>query len=195
MWARLCFKLSSVKALLYSLYIDLLTTLSFPHNMVNCKKPCTKPRECGHKCTEVCYLPCHCACAADRGRSSPRKSSPGRSSPQSRHRPPLDPALLTAKSQAFRDFASGGHVQADATLVTMAANSMSQLRLQKADHDMASALFGKDSAAEPRDPTLTKVSSVPNGATRGVWTSVYEGRAVNGDEEAKGEDGQPSLLD
>lgn len=87
-------------------------------------------------------------------------------------------------------------MQADATLVAMAANSMSQLRLQKADHDMASALFGKDTTAEPRDPTLTKVSSVPNGTTRGVWTSVYDGRAVNDDkEEAKGEDGQPSLLD
>lgn len=175
--------------------IDLLTPTSFPHDVIKCKKSCTKSLECNHKCTEPCYLPCRCACNDDRGRSTVRTSSQEKSAPHSRHRPPRDPASLPPNGQAFRDFASGGHVAADATLDAMAANDISQLRLQKADDDMASALFGANTnnTADPHPTTLTKVSSAANGKPRGVWKTVFEGHEEN-PEQTKSE-GQTSLLD
>lgn len=84
-------------------------------------------------------------------------------------------------------------MKADATLVAMAANDMSQLQLQKADKDMASALFGKSDKANTEHVTQTKASPVANGAQRSVWKGVFDGKKVDEDEGKK--DGQPSLLD
>ena len=103
---------------------------------------------------------------------------------------------MTAEGQAFRDFANGGHVQSDAELAALAARqAMNQLRLEKADEEMASALFGNDddgpSAAAATTTTTTttttrgkkkkqkqnvklvKSSSHPDGTTRGVWKGTY----------------------
>lgn len=102
-------------------------------------------------------------------------------------------------------------MEADATLVAMAANDMSQLRLQKADKDMASALFGKDNETKktgpkktdkvapvtkaPSSASFSSASSAPNGAApRTVWKGLYEGEKANGDDGGKKE-GQTSLLD
>lgn len=84
-------------------------------------------------------------------------------------------------------------MKADATLVAMAANDMSQLQLQKADKDMASALFGKSDKAKTENVTQTKTLPVANGAPRSVWKGVYDVKKVDEDEGKK--DGQPSLLD
>ena len=37
----------------------------FSHEDVDCKKHCNRRLECGHPCTEVCYLPCKSECACD----------------------------------------------------------------------------------------------------------------------------------
>ena len=84
-------------------------------------------------------------------------------------------------------------MKADATLVAMAANDMSQLQLQKADKDMANALFGKSDKANTENVTQTKAPPVANGAPRSVWKGVYDGKKVDEDEGKKDE--QPSLLD
>jgi hypothetical protein len=85
---------------------------------------------------------------------------------------------MTAEGQAFRDFANGGHVQSDAELAALAATeTLRKLQLQKADQEMASALFGDDIVAAPetekQQVTLVRTSSHPNGTTRGVWKGTY----------------------
>lgn len=169
----------------------MLTTNRFGHDMVNCKKPCIKILECEHKhkCLEECYLPCRCACTENRGRPADRTPSPIKLPPLPRQDSlPEDRTPLTGRTQAFRDFAEGGHIESDANFAAMLE---SQLDLQKADDAMASALFG-GGIAEPQKVTLVRTASDANGTSRGIWKGVY------GKEEAEvdgAKDETPSLLD
>ena len=88
---------------------------------------------------------------------------------------------MTPEGQAFRDFATGGHVKSDADLAASAATeALNQLQLAQADQEMASALFGSDAVPATRDGekqkvTLVRSSSHPDGTKRGIWRGTYDG--------------------
>lgn len=105
---------------------------------------------------------------------------------------------MTAEGQAFRDYANGGHVKSDAELAVLAATeAIDQLQLEKADQEMASALFGDQVAppmgGEKQKVTLVKKSSHPDGTTRGVWKGTYGTGEVEVLREPPPQ--EPSLLD
>lgn len=52
----------------------ILTAISFPHDKVICYKPCSRKLECGHKCSEACYMDCKCPC--DRTPRNPSTHKP-----------------------------------------------------------------------------------------------------------------------
>lgn len=42
--------------------LSLLTHYSFPHDQINCQKPCTRLLECSHPCTQICSAECKSKC-------------------------------------------------------------------------------------------------------------------------------------
>lgn len=91
-------------------------------------------------------------------------------------------------------------MKSDAELAALAATeALNQLQLEKADQEMASALFGNDVAptttgGEKQKVTLVRSSSDANGTVRGVWKGTYDG--TNEAEVLKEPQPQPpSLLD
>lgn len=124
---------------------------------------CTRIRECGHPCIELCCRDCRCICSTDRPQrleaasvkglpedSTPRPARIGSQS-VSRHGSPI--SSLGGKGiddqiEAFQAFAKGGHVEADKKLiekankeVAVAMDEEALKKLKQADDEMAAALF------------------------------------------------------
>lgn len=144
-------------------------------------------------------------------RSSPRYSSPKKgSSPNKRTSPAkptqrsslhdLDFRLIDApETQAYRDFAKGGHVESDAMLETIVTDALAKAQLDKADEDAQRALFGVENgegSGEPSPRLMRTIGNEDGSPTRGVWKGVF--RAGKGEVEAKVDGGrgeERSLLD
>ncbi len=142
---------------------------------------CTRIRECGHPCVELCYLDCRCICSTDRPQriqATPSKGLPEGSTshharigsqPVSRHGSPI--SSLSGKEiedqiEAFQAFAKGGHVEADKKLVenanketAVAMDEDAQKKLKQADDEMAAALFA--------DVDLISLEESPHPASSG----------------------------
>ncbi|CAL8578209.1 hypothetical protein XPA_004006 [Xanthoria parietina] len=145
-----------------------------------------------------------------RGRSSPTKGargSPGQTPSQS---PPKEAyrfsgghsqALmeLTPEAQAFRDFADGGYVAADAAAANSAADAAAKERHRKLDADNHAALFGNDegdlitTSLVPRtnEMRLTTSRQARDGTIRNVYEGSYRSLVAG----PSGKKQQPSLLD
>lgn len=152
--------------------------------------PCERLLACGHKCLERCYVrPCRCHCFKGNAKALPTSHS---------HSPPA----VSEAAKAYQAYANGGHVEADAKL-TEAAKDLAAKRLQqKADDDMARALFGTDGAwssasasvdGDKAEARLVEITAVGHGQSRGKWKEVYDGGVSSGTTQ----DSQPliSLLD
>ena len=100
------------------------------------------------------------------------------SSPLSGHSPPRN----LAGAEAYRNYAKGGHVEADANIAATAKTLTAQVRQQKADDDMAKALFGVDgtcsssSVSFDEDSNAKLVGRSPdgNGGSRRKWVELFE---------------------
>ena len=103
------------------------------HDLVNCHAPCNKQLECGHSCREYCYIPCQCTC------DSSRRPTP-LSGPLAR---PQRPQLFTGDTGesvgAYREYATGGHVESDDRLAELIEieEYLRQLRLEEMEENIS----------------------------------------------------------
>ena len=96
--------------------------------------------------------------------------------------PGHSPQRISEGAAAYQNYANGGHVGDDANLAAKAKTFAAQVRQQKADDDMAVALFGVDGALSSSnvsvDEELTAklIGLTPdgNGGTRWKWVEVFE---------------------
>ncbi|KAL8853494.1 MAG: hypothetical protein Q9221_001653 [Calogaya cf. arnoldii] len=142
-----------------------------------------------------------------RGRSSstkPTNGSPGKTPSQSpteayRFLGAHSEALmeLTPEAQAFRDFADGGYVAADAAAATSAAEIAAKERMQMLDADNHNALFGPGDlidtslASRTNELKLTSTRQARDGTTRNVYEGSYSSLAAAQTNQKQ----EPSLLD
>lgn len=154
--------------------------------------PCERALPCGHKCRELCYIqPCQCPCAKDTGKGKGKMPSPS---------PGHSPQRISEGAAAYQNFANGGHVEADANIAAMTKTFAAAVRRQKADDDMAKALFGVDGAysssnvsiEEEATARLVDITPDGNGGSRGKWVEMFEGN--NSARDSTGE-AEVSLLD
>jgi len=105
----------------------------------------------------------------------------------------LDFRLIDApETQAYRDFAQGGHVQSDAILETLMTDALAKAQLEKADEEAEKALFGNCGASDGRAFRLMrKIDNGDGEMVRGVWKGAF--KAGEGEVEGKGD--EMSLLD
>lgn len=119
--------------------------------------------------------PCKCPCATDTGKA---KGKGKVLSPSPNHSPPR----ISDGAAAYQNYANGGHVEDDANIAAMAKTLAAQVRQQKADDDMAKALFGIDgtcsssnvSAEEETTAKLIGLTPDGQGGLRGKWVEVFE---------------------
>ena len=168
-----------------------------------------------------------------RGRGTPRNGSPmngsspkkqgffaGRSPTKRSSLNDLDFHLIDAsETKAYRDFAEGGHVAADARCETILTDALAKARLEKADEEAEQALFGRDDAEsggsrvsggsggsggssgesvekQVRGLRLMRKIQNEDGFVRGVWKGAF--KAGEGEVDAgkgKGKREEVSLLD
>lgn len=106
---------------------------------------------------------------------------------------------LTPEAQAFRDFADGGYVAADAAAANSAADVAAKERQRKLDADNHAALFGNDegdlmtTSLVPRtnELRLTTSRQVRDGTIRNVYEGSYSSLVAG----PSGKKQEPSLLD
>ncbi|KAL9044556.1 MAG: hypothetical protein Q9214_002315, partial [Letrouitia sp. 1 TL-2023] len=106
-----------------------------------------------------------------------------------RENPPIDPRV-----QAYREFAAGGHVQADANVIAIGKELTAQQELQRLDEENAAALFGSNADDAPLtgtdETTLIKSRQTADGTTRNTWTTIHRSQGRPGSKLQ-----EPSLLD
>ncbi|KAL8901018.1 MAG: hypothetical protein Q9207_005411 [Kuettlingeria erythrocarpa] len=134
-------------------------------------------------------------------RGSPTKTntvtlSPIRRSSASPSKHPQDLVDMTPEAQAFRDFAAGGHVQADAAAIATANELAAKERLRQLDEENAAMLFGdpfQDTALADKTNKLKLTGSreTKDGAVRNKYEGFYSMPTVA--EKSKLQ--EPSLLD
>lgn len=104
------------------------------------------------------------------------------------------PKSYLAEVQAYREFAAGGHVQADADITAIAKELTAQQELQRLDEENAAALFGLNADDVPPtgtdEPTLIKSRQTADGTIRNTWTTIHRSQ---GHPSSKPQ--EPSLLD
>ncbi|KAL8763723.1 MAG: hypothetical protein Q9184_000515 [Pyrenodesmia sp. 2 TL-2023] len=144
----------------------------------------------------------HASALAMTPRASPTKTNPTitltpiRRSSASPSKHPQDLVDMTPEAQAFRDFAAGGHVQADAAVIATANDLAAKERLRQLDEENAAMLFG-DPFQDPAlaDKTnklkLTGTRETKDGVVRNKYEGFYSMPAVA----EKSRLQEPSLLD
>lgn len=103
---------------------------------------------------------------------------------------------MTPEAQAFRDFAAGGHVQADAAAIATANDLAAKERLRQLDEENAAMLFGdpfQDTALanKTNELKLTGTRETKDGVVRNKYEGFYSMPAVA----EKSRLQEPSLLD
>lgn len=132
--------------------------------------------------------------SSKRGTSPIKQASPARGSPPKRGMSTdLDFRLIDApETQAYRDFAQGGHVQSDAIQETLMTDALAKAQLEKADEEAEKALFGNCGASDGMAFRLMrKIDNGDGEMVRGVWKGAF--KAGEGEVEGKGD--EMSLLD
>ncbi|KAL8694696.1 MAG: hypothetical protein Q9218_000707 [Villophora microphyllina] len=147
---------------------------------------------------------------ATRGRSHAR-SSPSKTPRGSPTKRPLQPSIkpqsrsptkhpqvlvdLTPEAQAFREFAAGGHVQADAAAIAAANEAAAKEQLRRLDEENAAALFGDpvdtSLAARTNKLKLTATRQTTDGTTRNTYEGIYNNPNAGSSSHKQ----EPSLLD
>ncbi len=104
--------------------------------------------------------------------------------------PGHSPRRIVEGAEAYQNYAKGGHVEADANIAAMSQTLAAQLRQQKADDDMAKALFGVDGTYsssnvsvvdEEATARLVELTPDGNGGSRGKWVEVFESNVPSTD--------------
>ena len=141
------------------------------HELVNCHALCDKKLECGHLCREYCYLPCQCTCDAAE-RPFPRPAAMARP-----RRPQLFNGDVHESVGAYRQYATGGHIESDARLAEILATEehLAQLRIQD-EEDRRVARDDVTPSPDGDDLIITSKTMTPKGKTR--WR--HEGIFVTG---------------
>lgn len=184
--------------------------IRFAHGQVICYRPCIRDLECGHYCSEQCHAPCKCPCdrkgkqpirnprsGDPRGRAHTRGSPPKNASTSPIKHPaqhPQDLVDLTPQAQAFRDFATGGHIQADAAAIALANEAAAKERLRQLDEENTTMLFGESAdtalVSKTNELTLTGTKQGRDGVIRNTYEGFY-----NVPEVEVSKLREPSLLD
>lgn len=99
----------------------------------------------------------------------------------------LDFRLIDApETQAYRDFAEGGHVQSDAIQETLMTDALAKAQLDKADEEAGRALFGDCEGGDGRVFRLMrKIENGDGEMLRGVWKGAF--KAGEGEVDVEGE--------
>lgn len=148
------------------------------HSSIRCQIPCRLSLSCGHKCTELCFRPCKCACNVSAGNiESTRSSPPNRSEVATQNKTVEHHALV----QRYQEFATGGAQEQDVLLAKTQQQLAVDEELRLADEASFAALFGE---ANPitipiRDGTVENILDV-DGMTRRRYTQYYSNAPVNG---------------
>lgn len=142
----------------------------FSHESVSCKKSCNRRLKCGHTCIELCYLPCKSSCACNNDFEAV--------DPETHTQPHSD---IPQSIQPFRDYAAGGHVEADRRLHALADRDAAKARGQQLDKENYAALFSDPSVLVDKTEkmTLARTRSNGEGGSRGVWKGTYEPQSTN----------------
>ncbi|KAI4214423.1 MAG: hypothetical protein LQ351_003176 [Letrouitia transgressa] len=108
--------------------------------------------------------------------------------------PSQGPKSYQAGVQAYREFAAGGHIQADANTTAIAKELTAQQELQRLDEENAAALFGSNADDAPPTETgeakLVRSRQTADGTTRNTWATIHRSQ---GRQSSKPQ--EPSLLD
>lgn len=106
--------------------------------------------------------------------------------------PGHSPQRISEGAEAYQNYAKGGHVEADANIAAMAKTLAAQARQQKADEDMAKALFGNDGAYSSSNVSVdeeatARLVDMPrdgNGGSRRKWVEVFESKLSSTDQKS-----------
>lgn len=102
---------------------------------------------------------------------------------------------LTPEAQAYREFAAGGHIQADAATAAVAREAAAKEQLRQLDEENAAALFGDPVdtglAAGTNELRLTATRQMNDGTVRNSYEGVYRTPNVGSSSWKQ----EPSLLD
>ena len=137
------------------------------HELVNCHVLCDKKLECGHLCREYCYLPCQCTCDAAE-RSFPRPAAMARP-----RRPQLFNGDVHESVGAYRQYATGGHIESDARLAEILETEehLAQLRLQ--DEENKRVATGDATSPDNDDLIVTSKIMTPQGKMRWRHEGIF----------------------
>ena len=150
----------------------------FSHELVSCKKSCNRRLKCGHACIELCYLPCKSSCACDKDFESADQAVTLTASPEETHAQPHRD--IPQSTQPFRDYATGGHVEADRRLYALAERDAAEARGRQLDKENYAALFSEAVLVDKTEKmTLARTKSNGEGGSRGLWKGTYEPRSAN----------------
>ena len=151
---------------------------------MSCKKGCNRRLKCGHACVKLCYLPCKSNCACDKEFTA---------SPEEPHAQPYRD--IPQSTQSFRDYAAGGHVEADRRLAALAERDAAEARGRQLDEENYAALFSDPVVLVDKTTkmTLARITSDGEGGSRGLWKGTYEPQRSTNASPAKEE--EASLLD
>ena len=139
----------------------------YPHNQVVCQKKCYKQLVCGHSCIATCSVECRSDCSCDSNQGIKDGTIENVIVPT----PDVPKAL-----QAFREYADGGHTQADQTTIVLAE----QQRPEGDGMDWKGLNLTEDF-------TMLRVKDDGNGRIRSVYRETYNPRVPQ-------PDGQKNLL-
>ena len=146
----------------------------FSHEFVSCKKSCNRRPKCGHACIEPCFLPCKSSCACDKDFEAVDQAATLKTSAEETHTQPHRD--IPQSTQPFRDYATGGHVEADRRLHALAERDAAEAQGRQLDKENYAALFS-DSAVlvdKTEKMTLARTRSNGEGGSRGLWKGTYE---------------------
>ena len=100
-------------------------------------------------------------------------------------------------TQPYRDFAAGGHVESDKSLVELVERETAKARGKQLDEENFAALFsnqGHDALADEIEKmTLVRTKSGRKGENRGLWRGTYKTSKSQDTSPSKKE--ETSLLD
>lgn len=103
---------------------------------------------------------------------------------------------IARETQAFRDYAAGGHVESDRSLVALAKQEAAEARRKQLDEDNWNALFGTLEdlvpAQKTKEATLVQFKSDGQGSNRSTWQGTFDPRRAQG---AQSNTKETSLLD
>lgn len=111
------------------------------------------------------------------------------------HQHPQDLIDLSPEAQGYRDFAAGGHKEADAAALAMANEAAAKERLRQLDEENAALLFGGplESSAllnATNELTLTSTKQGKDGVVRNTYEGFFKAPEIKTSKLA-----EPSLLD